>query len=1078
MGREPPHRSSLPKARRRSPRQRLRSTGDTHPELAVRFERVIDGRFELVERAGSGSEGETWRALDLTNGTTVAIKLNTAHDFGEAASTSADALYSPNLPQLLAHGRSASGRRYQVTNWLAGDDLAQLLARGPLSAGFVAWVGCHVARGLAALHAICEVHGDVRPKNIRLVRHGGEFSNAVILDRLAPGQRGNLRTESPECAASGRATEASDLYALGCVLHWAITGTPPFDGEPAGVVALHRYAPRPALPDSVPGALSRLVIQLMDVDPDARPPSAAGVAELLGWIADDFSSNRDGVALARVPPLPWPQSPLSFGGALMCGREREKQWLAQRTLDSTDAPAVLCVRGPAGIGVSRLLRWLVEEAYSRGISASFGAIADSGSDVGGPIRSIDTQVEAEVAIERQARSQAEVLIGRVGLWVLDDAQALAPPDLAAAVRAVQIATAKGVRVVLVLGWIAGPSAEKPPRPNTQVHWNPENMLDLAPLDVGAVASWAERVRPGSLPADVQVATGGVPGQLVEWAKAQSRQVQALTAHQPAAGPTLRAQTRAGASGLVSELRRLLILAGERRGHLRDILHAAALSRGPLDENDFSVVAGAPQSDLDAAIGLVLERQVLCLGARPGQFRVASQAWRTAITELFADSARSVHSVLARIASARSERAYEVPHHLWRADAPGAAWTSARIAIERALAVPDFRIADELLSDVEEFGDASGALSVLEWSTVLKHRASVLIHRGRPAEAESRFAELRALDMQFSPSSPESAVTGFGWIGLAAAAEARGEYSNAVALAEGGLARHSAASPVRAELLLMLGKGRLLVGDNKAAEEGMLQAERTFDFLGQTEGQWRAWIELALMAVYRRDSQVARRWLAAADRVTALDPLLRARKQYVAGMLEEASGHPDKAMGHLRKAANELEQMGHLRGLAGALAGQAIALRRLGRFAEADQVLSTAIESRIVVGDQRGLAQTLNNLADLRVVSGRPHDAIQPALQALEIAVQLGPNIHSIFAHCTLAEAYLSLGQVDLAVQSASASLAANGDPAARPAAAVTCIGVLAEAAAGQGNHAHAYELMKRAAQLQTPCGDAPQILKE
>lgn len=1078
MGREPPHRSSRSEARRHNPSHRPRTRAGVHLAPSTRIEQVVDGRFQLIELAGAGSEGETWRALDLTTGATVALKLSPPHQAVHVAFGLADSVCSVNLPQLKAHGRTPGGRHYQATAWLEGDDLAHLLAVGPVPVGIVAWVGCHIARGLAALHAVCQVHGDVRPKNVRLVRAEGVYSHAVILDRLAPGQRGNLRTESPECAASGTATEGSDLYSLGCVLHWALTGRPPFDGEPSTVLALHRYAPRPALPAGVPPALGRLVFQLMDVDPDGRPASAAGVAEMLGWIAADGRTEQGGLLVSQLLPQRWPHGPLSFGGDLLCGRDREMQWLAQRALDATGGPTLLCVHGPAGIGVSRLLRWLVEAALARGMSATFGAIAGNSSDVGTPVRSFNIQVEAEAATERKARALAEELIERGGLWVLDDAQDLASADLSAAVRAVQIATAKGVRVVLVLGWHAGASGDALPQPRVQVQWLPDSALELAPLDSSAVASWVGRVSPRSDPGDAIAATGGVPARMIEWAC-----VQAKLSRNPSASPQFGDATACiRAAGVPqsrsAELRGLLGRAGEHRGRLRAVLHAVVLSRSPLDLDDLAVAFGEQLANFEVAIALALERQVLCQGARPGQFRISTTAWQLAITESFGDSARATHTLLAQIAAIRPERTLELPHHLWRADAPVAAWTAARVAISRALDMPNYRLADELLGDVERFGEESGTLSVLDWATVLRQRATVLIHLGRSAEAETRFGELRALDLQFSPSSPEAAVTGFGWVGLAAAAEARGEYSNAAVVAEGGLARHTASSPVRAELLLMLGKGRLLMGDNAAADHAMLRAEQAFDFLGQAEGQWRAWVELALVAVYRRDVATGRKWLTAVDRVTALDPLLHARKLYIDGMLEEASGHPEEAMVRLRAAASELELMGHLRGLAGALAGQAIALRRMARFAEADQVLSAAIESRVAVGDQRGLVQTLNNLADLRVVSGRPADAVGPAQQALLIAQQLGRNIHSIFAHCTLAEAYFALGQYEMAEQSASTSLAMNGEPAARPAAAVTCLGVLAEIAARQGNHARAYELMKHAAQLQLPCGTESQSSRE
>ena len=243
-----------------------------------------------------------FRARDEVGGGPVAVKLlrddaSLGRDRFEREAALLDEVSHPAIVGYLAHGRTPDGEAWLVMEWLEGEDLAQRLARGPLTASETVALGRRVAAGLAAAHARDIVHRDVKPSNIYLP--GGDAACARLIDfgvarALRTASRltrtglviGTVRYMAPEQARGRRDVDArSDSFALGCVLFECLTGRCAFDGDhELSVLASVLFDEPPSItglrPD-VPPALARFVERLITKDPAKRPRDGA---EIVTWL--------------------------------------------------------------------------------------------------------------------------------------------------------------------------------------------------------------------------------------------------------------------------------------------------------------------------------------------------------------------------------------------------------------------------------------------------------------------------------------------------------------------------------------------------------------------------------------------------------------------------------------------------------------------------------------------------------------------------------------------------------------------------------------------------------------------------
>jgi eukaryotic-like serine/threonine-protein kinase len=265
---------------------------------------VVAHRYELERVLGTGGMATVFCAFDTVLERKVALKIlheQFAADEDYVArfeneARAAARLTHPNIVTVIDRG-AQDGRRFIVFEHVEGETLKQLARReGPLPIELVLRLGADVARGLAFAHTNGIVHRDIKPQNVLVDDHGRakvtDFGIARTGTATGHTETGTILGTgsyiSPEQARGERAGPASDVYALGAVLHELLTGRPPYDGPSLVAVAMSHV--RDPVPDvaaerpDCPPELAALVERCLAKDAGDRP-SATDVAGELAAIA-------------------------------------------------------------------------------------------------------------------------------------------------------------------------------------------------------------------------------------------------------------------------------------------------------------------------------------------------------------------------------------------------------------------------------------------------------------------------------------------------------------------------------------------------------------------------------------------------------------------------------------------------------------------------------------------------------------------------------------------------------------------------------------------------------------------------
>lgn len=331
---------------------------------------IVDGRFELLRRLGSGGMGTVWQARDTVLHREVALKevrppdpaltADARAQLGERVLREARSLARLNHPHVVTiHHIVEAGERVEhpwlVMELLAGHNLQDRLGQGPLPPAEAAKMGRQVLAALRAAHAAGIHHRDVKPANIMLREDGSavltDFGIAALQGATSLTATGDL-IGSPEYIAPERirgvdTDPASDLWSLGLVLYVAVEGVSPLR-RATTLATLAAVLDDPVPPPVLSGPLAPVLSALLVRDPAARPD-----AERLDAMLAEVESGRQApwvqpTQTAYVPPLPPPPTQLdsprpTASGAPMPGPTAPRPHPGTRSRSRSRTPVIVSV---------------------------------------------------------------------------------------------------------------------------------------------------------------------------------------------------------------------------------------------------------------------------------------------------------------------------------------------------------------------------------------------------------------------------------------------------------------------------------------------------------------------------------------------------------------------------------------------------------------------------------------------------------------------------------------------------------------------------------------------------------------
>ncbi len=291
----------------------------------VVYENTVDagkglemGSYHLEELLGRGGMGEVWRASHRLLARSSAIKLIRPDSLGaggadvlkrfEREAQATAALRSPHTVEVYDFGTTEGGTFYYVMELLEGFDSETLVnAFGPLPPARAIFLLQQVCKSLAEAHGRGMVHRDIKPANIYVSRYGLEHDFVKVLDfglvksNIPIGGHNSALTAagivagtaeyiSPEMArGDGQVDARADLYSLGCLAYWLLTGKLVFEGATPMDILIEHVKTRPTPPSqktsqAIPARLEEIILACLQKDPENRPQTAREVERMLASV--------------------------------------------------------------------------------------------------------------------------------------------------------------------------------------------------------------------------------------------------------------------------------------------------------------------------------------------------------------------------------------------------------------------------------------------------------------------------------------------------------------------------------------------------------------------------------------------------------------------------------------------------------------------------------------------------------------------------------------------------------------------------------------------------------------------------
>ncbi len=294
---------------------------------------VIDGRYEVLSRIGSGGMADVYLARDELLGRQVALKL-LQHRFAEdqefverfrREASSAAGLSHPNVVAIFDRGEW-DGTYYIAMEYLPGRSLKTVVReQGPMAPAEAIEIVIQILRAAKFAHKRGIIHRDLKPHNVILDEEGRAkvtdfgIARAGASDMTLTGSiMGTAQYLSPEQAQGQPVSETSDVYAVGIVLYELLTGTVPFDGETAVSIALQQVSAEPPPPSArnaaVTPELDAVVARALAKGPQERFASAAEFIAALEEVRTKIGSP------ASLPPASVTAAAAALAGAISLGQ--------------------------------------------------------------------------------------------------------------------------------------------------------------------------------------------------------------------------------------------------------------------------------------------------------------------------------------------------------------------------------------------------------------------------------------------------------------------------------------------------------------------------------------------------------------------------------------------------------------------------------------------------------------------------------------------------------------------------------------------------------------------------------------
>ena len=365
---------------------------------------VVDGRYRVLRRIGSGGMADVWLAEDAHLQRRVALKVLHARfaqdrEFVERFRREAEAaagLQHPNVVAVFDRG-DIEGTYYIAMQYLEGRSLQSLIDAG-LSPEQAVYLIRQVLEGARFAHRNGIVHRDLKPQNVIVDADGKAtvtdfgIARAGVSEITQTGSvMGTPHYLSPEQAQGMDVTPVSDLYSIGVMLYEALTGRVPFEADSAVAVAMKQVSQTPQRPSSISSqvspALDAVVMRALAKEPGERFQSAdAFIAALDAAMKDPSAGGSGTAAFAPLPPV------VAEPGEPDPDEEKRSRWLWALGI------AVL-VGLLVGLALTRDTTTDVPDVTDNQLNVAIALLQQEGFQVG-DVQRVEREVAANTVLEQ------------------------------------------------------------------------------------------------------------------------------------------------------------------------------------------------------------------------------------------------------------------------------------------------------------------------------------------------------------------------------------------------------------------------------------------------------------------------------------------------------------------------------------------------------------------------------------------------------------------------------------------------------------------------------------------------------